>query len=84
MGPFIFPPTIVCLCFAVHKLANFPSNPGRVHFEGLVHFLGYIMNNKNLGLKYYANIDDVPISDLLVQANIKTENQFMVFSDSIW
>ena len=31
--------TIVDLCFAVHKLAKFSSNPGKVHFEGLVHLL---------------------------------------------
>ena len=31
--------TIVDLIFAVHKLANFSSNLGKVHFEGLVLFL---------------------------------------------
>ena len=30
----------VDLSFAVHKLANFSSNPGKVRFEGLVHLLG--------------------------------------------
>ena len=74
----------VDLCFTVHKLEKFSTNPGKLNFGGLVHLLKYIGDNKKLGLKYYANIDDVPISDLLVQANIKTENQFMVFSDSIW
>ena len=42
------------------------------------------MENKTLGLKYYADIDDAPVSDLLIQASIKTENRFMDFSDSIW
>ena len=28
---------IVDLRFAVHKLAMFSSNPGKIHFEGLVH-----------------------------------------------
>ena len=27
------------LNFAVHKLEKFSSNPGKVHFEGLVHLL---------------------------------------------
>ena len=27
------------LSFAVHKLAKFSANPGKVHFEGLVHLL---------------------------------------------
>ena len=31
--------TIVGLSFAVHKLAKFLSNPGKVHYEALVHLL---------------------------------------------
>ena len=31
--------TRVDLSFAVHKLAKFTANPGKVHFEGLVHVL---------------------------------------------
>ena len=27
------------LSFAVHKLAKFSANPGKVHFEGLIHLL---------------------------------------------
>ena len=41
----------VDLSFAVHKLAKFSENPGKVHFEGLVHLLRYIRDNNNLGLK---------------------------------
>ena len=37
-----------------------------------------------MGLKYYDGIKDAPLSDLLRQAIIKTENQFMGFSDSSW
>ena len=46
--------TGVDLSFAVHKLAKFSANPGKVHFEGLVHLLRYIRDNNTLGLKYYA------------------------------
>ena len=60
------------------------SNDGKVHFEGLVHFLRYIRDNNNLGSKYYAKIEDVPLSDLLRQARINNDNQLIVFSDSIW
>ena len=67
------------LCFVVHKLVNSSSNPGEVHFEGLVHLLRHIRDNKNLILKYYAKIKDVSLSGLLRQARIKTENQLMVF-----
>ena len=70
------------LSFAVHKLAKFSANPGKVHFEGLVHLLRYIRDNKTLGLKYYSDLNDAPITDLLRQANIKTKNHLMAFSDS--
>ena len=41
IGSFIYLlSTRVDLSFAVHKLANFSSNPGKVRFEGLVHLLG--------------------------------------------
>ena len=43
--------TRVDLSFAVHKLAQFSANPGKLHFEGLVHLLRYIRDNKTLGLK---------------------------------
>ena len=43
--------TRVDLSFAVHKLAKFSANPGKVQFEGLVHLLRYIRDSKTLGLK---------------------------------
>ena len=67
------------LSFALHKLAKFSANPGKVHFEGLVHLLRYIRYNKTLGLKYYADLNDAPVTDLLRQANIKTKNHLMAF-----
>ena len=68
----------------MHKLENYLENPGKVNFEGLVHLLRYIRDNKTLGLKYYADMNDAPVSDLLRQDSIKTENQLMAFSDSSW
>ena len=70
------------LSFAVHKLEKFSYNPGKVYFEVLVHLLRHIMDNNTLGLKYYSDIKDAPLSDLLRQSNINTENQLMAFSDS--
>ena len=70
--------------FAVHKLARFLVNPGKVHFEVLVHLLRYISYNKTLGLIYYSDLNDAPVTDLLRQANIKTKNHLMAFSDSSW
>ena len=72
------------LSFAVHKLAKFSANPGKVQFEGFIHLLGYIRDNKTLGLKYYAYINDAPITDILRQANIKTKNHLTAFSEFSW
>ena len=72
------------LSFALHKLAKFSANTGKVHFEELVHLLRYIRDNKTLGLKYYADLNYAPVTDLLRQANINTKNHLMAFSDSSW
>ena len=45
----------------------------------MVDLLWYIRDNKTLGLKYYAGMNYAPVSYLLIQASIKTENQFMDF-----
>ena len=72
------------LSFAVHKLAKFSANTGKVHFEGLIHLLRYIRDNNTLGLKYYADLNDAPVPDLLRQASIKTKNHLMIFYYSSW
>ena len=43
-----------------------------------------IRYNKTLGLKYYADLNDAPVTYLLIKANIKTKNHLMDFSDSSW
>ena len=68
----------------MHKLETFSANPGKVKFERLVHLLIYIRENKTLGLKYYADMNDAPVSDLLRQTSIKTDNHLMAFYDSSW
>ena len=44
----------------------------------MVHLLRYIRDTKLLGLNYYASMKDAPLSDMLRQSNIKTENQLVV------
>ena len=68
----------------MHKLAKFASNPCKVQFEGLVHILRNIRDNKTLDFKYDADMNYAPISDLLRQDIIKAENHLMGFSDSSW
>ena len=41
-------------------------------------------DNKTWVLKYYADMNDAPVSDLLIQASIKSENHLMDFSDYSW
>ena len=66
------------------QVSTFSANPGKVNFEGFLHPLRYIRDNKTLGLKYYADMNDAPVIDLLRQAGIKTKNHLMDFSDSSW
>ena len=49
-----------------------------------MYLLIYIRDNKTLSLKYYAGLNDVPVTDLLRQVSIKTKNHLMNFSDSTW
>ena len=72
------------LSFSVHKLAKLSANAGKVNFEELIHLLRYIRDNKTLGLKNYVDMNDAPVTDLFIQASIKTENHLMAFSDSNW
>ena len=68
----------------MHNLAKFSAEPGKGHFEGLINILRYIRDNRILGRKAYADTNDAPVTDLLRQAGIKTEHQFMAFSDCSW
>ena len=72
------------LSFTVHKLAKFSANPDKVHFEVLMHLLTYIRDNKTLVLKYYADLNDAPVTDILRKASIKIKNHLLDFSYSSW
>ena len=83
IGSFIYLlSTRVDLGFAMHKLAQFSVKHGKVQFEGVVHLLRYIRDNKTLFLKYYADMNDAPVSDLLRQTSIKNYNHLIDFSSS--
>ena len=76
--------TRVDLCFEVQNMQAFSWNTGKVHFEGLVNFLRYIVDTKNLGFIYYAKIEFTDLSDILIQSIIKNNNQLLVFFDYNW
>ena len=44
----------------------------------------YNRDNKTLGLKHYADMNDTPLSGLLRQASINNEKQLMDLFDSSW
>ena len=50
----------------------------------MVHLMRYIRDNNNLGFLYYSKIEDTPLTYILGQAIINSENQFIVFYDSRW
>ena len=62
------------LAFCSTQVSKVSANPGKVQFKGLIHLLRYIRDNKTLVLKYYADMNDAPVTDLLRQDIIKTEN----------
>ena len=37
-----------------------------------------------MALKYYADMNAAPVTDLLRKSSIKSENRLMAFSDSSW
>ncbi|MGH3053820.1 MAG: reverse transcriptase domain-containing protein [Gaiellaceae bacterium] len=72
------------IVFAVMKLVKFNLNPGRPHFEALIHLLGYIRDHSLYGLQFYSNTHDSPVYSLLSQHNITTKRDLFAFSDSSW
>ena len=42
--------TRIDILFALHKLEKFSANPGKVHFDGLIHLLQYLRDNTYLGI----------------------------------
>ena len=54
------------LSFAVHKLIKFSTDTGKVHFEGLIYLLIYIRDKKTMVLKYYADLKDSLVTDLII------------------
>ena len=73
--------TRIHLSFAVNKLSKFLSHTGKVNFNILVHFFEYIRYNKTFGLKYYTDMKDAPLYDLLGQDDIDTINHFIALYD---
>jgi hypothetical protein len=73
------------LQFAIRKLAKYMRLPGRTHFRALQHLLHHIRCNHTFGLRYYSNVLDSPLAELLFSQNIDPlTSPFFVFADSSW
>jgi transposase InsO family protein len=72
------------ITFAVNKLAKYSKKPGKIHFEAMLHILRYLRDNSLVGIKFYSDMKDSPITRMLVTENIQQSHPFFTFSDSSW
>lgn len=54
------------IIYAVNILAKYTQKPGKVHFDALIHLLRYLHDNAFYGLCYYSNIEDAPLTRMLM------------------
>jgi len=72
------------IIYAVNKLAKFTRKPGKLHFEAIVHLLRYLRDNSLYGVRFYSNIADAPIYQMLLNQKIEEKHPFFWFTDSSW
>jgi hypothetical protein len=72
------------IIYAVNKLAKLTRRPGQVHFEALLHLLRYLRDNSLYGVRFYSNISDAPLYQMLLKQNIEEKHTFFGFTDSSW
>ena len=85
IGSLIYlPNTRPDITFAVTKLAKFMWIPGREYFKQLTHLLGYLRDNLEYGIKFYKNIEDSLIHELLVKNEKSETHGFFGICDSSW
>ena len=77
--------TCTDILFAVNKLAKYSKKPGEVHMQALIHLLRYLRDNSYLGVKFYCNITQSPVYNILLTTkNFDTSQLMFVFCDSSW
>ncbi len=69
--------------FAVSKSAKFSKRPGKPHFEAMLHVVRYLCNNSFIGIMFYSNMMEAPITRMLIAENIQQDHPFFTFSDSL-
>jgi hypothetical protein len=72
------------ILYVVNKLAKFTRQPGRNHFEALLHLLRYLCDNALMGIRFYSDLSRAPLIATLQSQEIEQSNPFFGFSDSSW
>jgi hypothetical protein len=70
------------IIYTVNKLAKFTHRPGKVHFAGLLHLLRYLRDNSSYGVRFYSNLSEAPIYQMLLSQNIEEKHTLFSFTDS--
>ena len=72
------------ITFAVTKMARFMRMPGKIHYQGLIRLLGYLQDNSNFGIKFYKNVKNSPIMQVLNRNGKINAHTFFRFCKSSW
>jgi hypothetical protein len=70
--------------YAVNKLAKFTHKPGKTHFEAIVHLLRYLRDHPNVGIHFYSDYQNAPMTKALIAENLTIAHPLFGFSDSSW
>ena len=71
------------ILFIVNKLAKACTCPGKKDFEALLWLFGYLRAEPAWGTKFYSNIRECPIFEIMSKHK-KNKSELIVFSDASW
>ena len=71
------------ILWITNKLAKSANNPGIKDFEALMHVFGYLRQNPDYSVKFYADVTQSPSNEICTRHNI-TPTDIIGFSDTSW
>ena len=72
------------IIFIVNKLAKACIDPGRTDYEALLHLFGYLRACSDFGNKYYSDVKESPMFEVLQKTNVDRHSDIVVFTDASW
>jgi len=72
------------IIYSENKLAKYTRKPGKPYFEALLHLLRYLCDNSLLGVRFYSNIIESPIYQMLLSQQLEEKHLLFGFTDSLW